>query len=167
MNRHICAFAVFALLAVACGGSGGGGSEPLTPRGGDCGIAPVDTCRIDAKRSDEDRFNGLNSLAKKLLSDSHPLHNSTFVGGDPDHPIGQHVESVAVMMSTWDMAEKSDEARAVRRRPDGDLHNVAERLRCAADRLIKLGPDAETSGLVCWSLELWRVGRAYSSMAAK
>jgi hypothetical protein len=167
MSQPTCAIAIFALLAVSCGGSGGSGSEPLTPRGGDCGVAPTDTCQINEKRSDEARFAGLKSLAKEMLSDSHPLHNATFVGGDPEHPIGKHVESVAVMMSTWDTGEKSDDARAVRRRPDGDLHNVAERLRCAADRLIALGPTADDSALVCWSLELWRVGRAYSSLAAK
>ena len=151
-------------IVITCGGGGGG---PLSPRGGECGVAPTDICQIDKARSDEQRFAGLKSLAKQLQDNAHPLHNATLVGGEQEHPIGKHVETVAVIMSTWDVGENSNDPLAVRRRPEGNLHNVAERLRCAADRLIALGPSAKDSELVCWSLELWRVGRAYTQLASK
>jgi hypothetical protein len=70
-------------------------------------------------------------------------------------------------MSTWDSEEKANDPIAVRRRAGGDLHNVVIRLRCAADRLIALGATAKVPDIVCWSMELWRVGRAYARMAAK
>ena len=155
------------LFIAGCGGGGGSGSEPLTPRGAECGVAPSGECTIDATRSDEQRFAALTKLSKQLLDSSHPLSKATLVDGDPDRPIGAHIQSVAVMLSTWDMGEKANESNAVRRRPEGDLHNVAVRLRCAADRLIALGASAKASELVCWSIELWRVGRAYTRLAAK
>jgi hypothetical protein len=149
------------------GGAGGSGSETLTPKGAECGVAPSGDCKIVETRSDEERFAGLKSLSKQLLDDSHPLHNATLVGGEQEHPIGTHIQTVAIIMSTWDAGEKANDPLAIRRRPDGDLHNVAERLRCAADRLVALGPSAKASELVCWSLELWRVGRAYMQLASK
>ncbi len=163
-----------ALLAASCigacgggGGAGGTGSETLTPRGSECGVAPSGECKIVESRSDGQRFAGLKALSKQLLEDSHPLRNATLVGGEQEHPIGTHIQTVAIIMSTWDAGEKANDPLAIRRRPDGDLHNVAERLRCAADRLIALGPSAKASDLVCWSLELWRVGRAYTQLASK
>ena len=168
MMRYVCPMATSTLLLiVGCGGGGSSGSEPLTPRGAECGVAPSEECQIDATRSDEQRFSALSKLSKQLLDPGHPLHNATLVGGEQERPIGEHVQSVAVMMSTWDMGEKANESSAIRRRPEGDLHNVAERLRCGADRLIALGASAKASELVCWSLELWRVGRAYTQLAAK
>jgi len=149
------------------GGAGGSGSETLTPKGAECGVAPSGECKIVESRSDEQRFAGLKSLSNQLLEDSHPLHNATLVGGEAEHPIGMHIQTIAIVMSTWDAGERASDPLAVRRRPDGDLHNVAERLRCAADQLVALGPSAKASELVCWSLELWRVGRAYTKLASK
>jgi hypothetical protein len=130
-------------------------------------VAPPGQCQIDEERSDEKRFSGLNALSKELLDSAHPLHNITLVGGERQHPIGDHVQSVAVILSKWDIEEKADEPIAVRRKPDGNLHAVAQRLRCAADRLVALGASGKPSDLVCWSLELWRVGRAYTQLASK
>src|ERR1700690_1599315 len=170
--KHVAYTLVFlAVFSVgACGGgggAGGSGSGALTPRGAECGVAPSGECKIIESRSDEQRFAGLKSLSKQLLDDSHPLHNATLVGGELEHPIGMHIQTIAIIMSTWDAGEKADDPLAVRRRSDGDLHNVAERLRCAADQLIALGASAKASELVCWSLELWRVGRAYTKLASK
>ncbi len=170
MKRFVLTFVFLAMPWVAsCGGGGaaGNGSAALTPRGSECGVAPPGPCQIDEARSDEQRFTGLNALSKQLLESAHPLHNATLVGGEEQHPIGAHIQTVAVIMSTWDIGEKANEPKAIRRRPDGDLHNVAQRLRCAADRMIAIGSSASQAELVCWSMELWRVGRAYTNLASK
>jgi hypothetical protein len=109
----------------------------------------------------------LNELSKQLLEDSHPLHDKTLAGGQEDHALGFHLQTVGIVMSTWDSEQKSEEAVAARRNEGGKLYPVAQRLRCAADRLIELGANANPTQQVCWTQELWRVGRAYARMAAK
>jgi hypothetical protein len=170
MNRFVRALVLFAVpWVVSCGGggAGGSGSEALTPRGGECGVAPSGECQIDEKRSDEQRFAGLNVLSKQLLDAGHPLRGATLVGGEAGLPIGSHVQTVAVMISTWDIGQRAHDAKAIRRQPGGDLYNIVQRLRCAADRLIGLGASAKAPELVCWSLELWRTARAYKQLEAK
>ena len=153
---------------VCCGGGGAGGSGAgaLTPLGAECGVAPPGECQIDASRSDTQRFEGLNALSKELLDETHPLHNMTLAGGQLDQPIGTHVQSVGVIMSTWDSEQKSNDPIGARRNEGGNLYPVTQRLRCAADRLIELGAKANPKVQVCWAQELWRVGRAYARLAA-
>jgi hypothetical protein len=155
------------VVSCAGGGEAGEGSASLTPRGGECGAAPVGRCQIDASRTDEQRFDALKDLGKLLLEPTHPLHDATLAGRDQRHPLGSQIQAVGLVLSTWDAEEKADEPRAIRRRPDGNLHNIAQRLRCAADNLIKLGATSDPSETVCWSLELWQVGRAYMQLASK
>ena len=169
--KHVAGMLVFLAMpwVASCGGGGtaSASSTPLIPRGGQCAVAPKGECTIDESRSDQQRFAALNDLSKQLLEPSHPLHDSTLDGAEMDRPIGDHVQTIAVIMSTWDVEAKSDEPIAKRRSKGGDLHNVVVRLRCAADRLIALGATAKVPDLVCWSMELWRVGRAYVQMASK
>jgi hypothetical protein len=155
------------LASCGGGGGGGGGSAVLSPKGGQCGLDPPGQCQVSEQRSDEARFTGLKELSKRLLDQSHPLHNATLAGGEENTPIGTHVQSVAIVLSTWELEEKQNASVALRRGPEGNLHNIAQRLRCAADRLIELGPSANQSELVCWCLELWRSGRAYARMASR
>ena len=163
-----CLIICIAVASFSCGGGGegGSGSGALTPKGEKCGIAPPGPCEIDEKRSDEQRFEGLNELSKEFFKDTHVLHNVTLVGGVETDPLASHVRSIGIVMSHWDLEENANDKRAARRMPDGDLYPITQRTRCAADRLIELGADANPNELVCWSLELWRVGRAYTRMAA-
>ena len=151
------------LTSCAEGATVGSGSGPLVPVGDQCGVAPPGECQIDDKRTDTERFEKLNALAKELLKDSHSLHDKTLAGGQKDHPVGEHLQSVAIIISTWD---SESESAAARRDEGGKLYNVTQRLRCAADRIVELGPNANPTQQVCWSQELWRVGRAYARMAA-
>ena len=167
MNRFkgllVCALAPL-LVCCAEGGTASSGSGPLTPVGGECGVAPPGECQIDASRTDTQRFDALNELAKEMLKDTHSLHDKTLDGGQKEHPVGEHLQSVAIVMSTWD---SEGEDASARRNEGGKLYPVAQRLRCAADRMIELGANANPTQQVCWTQELWRVGRAYARMAAK
>jgi hypothetical protein len=155
------------LVLCGCGGGGASGSETLTPRGEQCPSGPPGDDQIEAQRTDEQRFKGLEELSKQLLDTGHPLHNATLAGGESTEPVGSHVRTVGAIIANWELEKRQGAELATRREGDGDLRNVAERVRCAADKLIALGPAAKEAELVCWSLELWKTGRAYSRMAAK
>jgi hypothetical protein len=87
------------------------------------------------------------------------------VGGESNEPVGAHVRSVAVILSGWELEKQKSDPLAARREGEGDLRAVADRVRSAADKLSALGPAAQESELVCWSLELWKTARAYTRMA--
>lgn len=160
---RLIALGSFSVAVAGCGGSQSG-AGPLTPLGAKCPVGPPGKCQLESKRSDEQRFDGLNELAKRLLDSDHPLRNSTLAGGEEGDAIGDHVRSVAIMMSAWHLETSKGDPSATRRQTGGDLHSLAQRIRCAADKLIELGPSAPESELVCWCQELWRTSSAYSRM---
>ena len=164
---EVLLWACVGAIATSCGGGGQSSSGPLAPRGAQCPVGPPGQCNLDAQRSDEGRFQGLRQLAEKLGESAHPLSNATLSGGKEQEPIADHVRSVGLMLSKWHVEEMNNNGDAPRRRAGGDRHGVAERIRCAADKLIELGPSAQESELVCWCQELWRTAQAYSRMGPK
>jgi hypothetical protein len=171
MQVGIFSFAVGAVIASivvgGCGGSGASNQGALTPRGQECPLGPPSDDQINSSNSDVRRFHGLEELSRRLLETNHPLYNSTLVGGESNESIGSHIRTIATVIANWELEKRQGNSLALRREAEGDLHNVADRVRCAADQLIKMGPTAQEKELVCWSLELWKTGRAYTRMASK
>lgn len=154
------------VVLVGCGGGATSG-KTLTPRGEHCPAGPPGDAQLDGKSSDEQRFKGLEQLSKQLLDAGHPLHKVTLTGGESSEPVGSHVRTVGAIIANWELEKRQGAPLSARREGDGDLRNVADRVRSAADKLVALGPSASEAELVCWSLELWKTGRAYTRMTAK
>ena len=149
----------------SCASDGAANSAgPLTPAGAECGIAPPGQCEIVPERTDTQRFEALSELSKQLTNENHYLHDKTLAGGEETHALGDHLMTVAIVMSTWDSERESGKPVATRRTKGGKLYPISERLRCGVDQLIKLGANANPNRLVCWSQEVWRVGHAYVQM---
>ncbi len=155
----------FILSGCASGGASTSNAEPLTPVGADCGVAPPEPCEIVPGRTDTQRFEALRDLSKELTDVNHTLYEKTLAGGEENHRLGDHLLTVAVVMSTWDSEEASDKPSAARRAEGGKLYPITQRLRCGVDRLIELGAKANPNKQTCWAQEIWRVGHAYVQMA--
>ena len=156
-------------MSIVLGGCGGGASNQVTftPRGQECPLGPPSDDQINSRNSDVQRYRGLEELSSRLLETNHPFYNFTLVGGESNEPIGAHIRTIATVIANWELEKRHGNSLALRREGEGDLRNVADRVRCAADKLIKMGPAAQEKELVCWSLELWKTGRAYTRMASQ